>query len=1087
MKKIYFLALGLCISSSLLAQKDNILRNPTEIPVTYHGETVPLRNYVEDPNAVNEITKTLKKGYHPKEDWILNENVNPLAKPNGDDPAWQKDYAPSAVENKSLAYSFEGIGFTSVSPADPCVDVGPNHVIQMINGTSGSYFVIFDKTGNVLVNPTYLDNYMNFPGGAGDPIVLYDELANRWLMSEFSSSGNRLMVAISTTPDPLGSWHTYTYNATNFPDYPKYSIWNDAYLVTTNENSSAVYALNRTQMLSGTSGTAQRFTVPSFGTIGFQAATPVSLNGTTLPPNGTPAMVMRMRDDAWSGAATDALEIWEFDIDWNNANNTSLTQVQTLGVQAFSSELCGYTSFSCIDQPNSNTNLDPLREVLMNRIHYRNFGTHESMVCCHAVDVNGNDQAGIRWYELRRTGGTSGAWSIYQQGTYSPDAASRWMASIGISASGNIGLAYSVSSGSIFPSLRYTGRKSCDPLNTMTEPETTIIAGTSRNNSNRWGDYHAMGLDPSDGETFWFTGGYGTGNAWSTRVAAFDLPNCAPSVTFSVSSQTVSETDASQANGCLPYVDIIIPIGIASSPSQNATATVSVSGGSATQGVDYDLLNTSVTFSSGNLTGNITVRVYNDSYVEGNETITLSYTLNANGGNAVTGSLNQTVTITINDDDLDPALAQGTQTILQEDFENGLGIMTTINPAGDTPWQVGDEAAAESQPYNIPSSNTSNFAYVNDDDCNCDMSEVDLIFPVVDLSNFTSAQVSFDTYYEGNTYQGNTEYAALFASTNGQNYTLVGELVASGVDGPWVQQQFDLADYIGESTVTLLIYYNDGGGWLYGCAVDNVLMTGETNINVQTAVNTNNGDEAYLGPNGTVHFYDPTSGDVMASIQNTSSWDYGCVSLEVDRAGTNPTATVFNSNSAADFLHAKTFSIVPENNNPNGTYNLSLYYKQNEVNAWESATGNSRNNAEIIKVSAARISDVTPANFASYSIGNAAATVNSFGSDVKFTASFNTGFSGFGVGILNTLVTDIDEPLTNVGVYPNPNDGTFTISGLELGTTYRVFNSAGKLILGEQQAVANQQVRLADVAPGVYFLVAEKDGKLGKVQFVVTD
>ncbi|MCB9187544.1 MAG: hypothetical protein H6601_12470, partial [Flavobacteriales bacterium] len=458
MKKIYFLLSMLSISMFANAQKkDNVLRDPTVIPVTFLGETVPLRDYVEDPNAVNETTKTLKDGYHPKDDWILNENINPLAKPNGNDPAWQKDYAPSAVNNKSLSYSFEGIGFTNVSPADPCVDVGPNHVIQMINGGSGAYFVVFDKNGNALTNATYLDNYMNFPGGAGDPIVLYDELANRWLMSEFSSSGNRLMVAISATPDPLGSWYTYTYTATNFPDYPKYSIWNDAYLVTTNENSSAVYALNRTQMLSGTSGTAQRFTVPSFGTIGFQAATPVSLNGTTLPPSGTPAMVMRMRDDAWSGAATDALEIWEFDIDWNNANNTSLTQVQTLGVQAFSSNLCGYTSFSCIDQPNSSTNLDPLREVLMNRIHYRNFGTHESIVCCHVADVDGNDRAGIRWYELRRTNGTSGSWSIYQQGTYSPDAASRWMASIGISASGNIGLAYSVSSASIYPSLRYTG------------------------------------------------------------------------------------------------------------------------------------------------------------------------------------------------------------------------------------------------------------------------------------------------------------------------------------------------------------------------------------------------------------------------------------------------------------------------------------------------------------------------------------------------------------------------------------------------------------------------------------------------------
>ncbi|MCF8460338.1 MAG: T9SS type A sorting domain-containing protein [Flavobacteriales bacterium] len=1086
MKKLYFLAAGLLISTSLLAQKDNILRNPTEIPVTFHGETVPLRDYIEDPNVVNEITKTLKEGYHPKKDWILNESVNPLAKPNGNDPAWQQDYAPSA-SNKSLAYSFEGIGFTNVSPADPCVDVGPNHVIQMLNGGSGSYFKVWNKTGQVLANATYLDNYMGFNGGAGDPIVLYDELANRWLMSEFASSGNVLHVAISTTADPLGTWYKYTYSATNFPDYPKYSIWNNAYIVTTNENSSAVYALNRTQMLAGTSGTAQRFTIPTFGTISFQAATPVSLNGTTVPPAGTPALVMRIRDDAWTGAATDALEMWEFNINWSNANNTTLTQVATLGVQDFDSGLCGFTSFSCIDQPSSSTNLDPLREVLMNRIHYRNFGTHESIVCCHATDVTGGDRAGVRWYELRRTNGTSGSWSIYQQGTYSPDAAGRWMASIGISASGNIGLAYSVSSSTIYPSLRYTGRKSCDPLNTMTEPETTIIAGTTANNSNRWGDYHAMGLDPSDGETFWFTGAYGTGSAWSTRVAAFDLPNCAPSVTFSVGSQTANEADAAQANGCLPYVDVVIPIGIASAPSQNATATVSVSGGSATQGLDYDLLNTSITFSNGNLSGNITIRVYNDSYVEGNETITLNYTLNANGGNATTGSINQTVTITINDDDLDPALAQGTQIILQEDFENGLGIMTALNPAGATAWQVGNEAAAESGPYNIPSSNTTNFAYVNDDDCNCDMSEVDLIFPVMDLSNFTSAEVTFDTYFEANTYQGNTEYAGLYASTNGTNYTLVGDLVASGVDGPWVQQQFDLAAYLGESTVTLLIYYNDGSGWLYGCAVDNILVTGETNINIQTAVNTNSGDEGYLGPNSTVHFYDPTSGDVMASIQNTSAWDYGCVSLEVDRQGTNPTATVFNSNTAADYLHSKTYSIVPDNNNPNGTYNLTLYYKQNEVNAWETATGNSRSNVEIIKVSNNRISDVTPANYASYSIGNAAATVGSFGSDVKFTASFNTGFSGFGVGILNTLITDINETLENVGVYPNPNDGTFTISGLALGTTYRVFNSAGKLILGEQQAVEKQLVRLADVAAGVYFLIAEKDGKLGKVQFVITD
>ncbi|MBI1288704.1 MAG: T9SS type A sorting domain-containing protein [Flavobacteriales bacterium] len=1089
MKKIYFLISMLTIGMLAHAQnKDNILRNPSMIPVTFHGETVPLRDYVEDPNAVNEITKTEKPGYHPKDDWILNPKVNPLAKPDGDDPAWQQSYARPRPENgRSLSYNFEGVGNTNVSPADPVVDVGPNHVIQMINGGSGSYFKIWSKTGTVLQNATYLDNYMGFSGGAGDPIVIYDGLADRWLMSEFASSGNVLHVAISTTADPMGSWYTYSYNAQSFPDYPKYSIWNDAYIVTTNESPSAVYALNRTQMLSGSSGTAQRFTIPNFGTIGFQSAAPVNLDGSTAPPSGTPAMVMRMRDDAWSGAATDALEIWEFDIDWNNANNTSLTQVATLNTQAFDTDLCGYTSFSCIDQPGSSTNLDPLREVLMNRVHYRNFGTHESIVCCHATDVNGNDRAGVRWYELRRTNGTSGSWSIYQQGTYSPDAASRWMASIGISASGNIGLAYSVSSSSIYPSLRYTGRKACDPLNSMTEPETTIIAGTSPNNSNRWGDYHGMGTDPSNGETFWFTGAYGTGNAWSTRVAAFDLPNCSPSVMFAVSDENVNEGDGTQANGCLPYQDVVISMSIASAPSQNATITVNVTGGTATQGVDYDLLTTNLTLNSGNLTDDVTIRVYNDDYVEGDETILLGYSLNANNGNATQGSINQSVTVTINDDDQDPLSIQGTQVLLSEDFESGLGTFTTTNPSGDTPWQVGNETQAQSQAYDIPSSNTTNYAYVNDDNCDCNMSAVYLDFPTLDFSNLNSAQVTFDTYFESNTYQNVTETAGLYVSVNQGTYTLVGSLVASVVDGSWVTQQYSLNAYVGQSDVRLRVKYNDGGGWLYGCTVDNVEVTGESSIDIQTAVNTNNGDDAKLGPNGTVYFYDPTTGNVMASIENTSSWDYGCVSLEVDRDGSNPSAVVFNSSATADFLHSKTFSIVPENNNPNGTYNLTLYYKEAEVAAWESATGNSRNSAEIIKVANNHISDVTPANFTSYSIGNAAATVGAFNSDVTFTSSFNTGFSGFGVGILNTTVTSVDEVLTDVNVYPNPNDGSFTISGLEKGTSYHVFNSVGKLIIGEQIVVENQRVRLPNAAPGSYFLVAEKDGKLGKVQFIVTD
>ena len=377
---------------------------------------------------------------------------------------------------------------------------------------------------------------------------------------------------------------------------------------------------------------------------------------------------MRMRDDAWNGSASDALEIWEFDIDWANPANTSLTQTNTIGVSPFDSELCGYTSFACIPQPGSGTTLDPLREVLMNRIHYRNFSTHESIVCCHVTDVDGSDLAGIRWYELRRTGGLSGSWSIYQEGTYSPDTDNRWMGSIGISASGQIGLAYNVSSSSTFPSLRYTGRKECDPLGVMTEPETVIIAGTASNNSNRYGDYNAIGTDPSDGESFWFTGMYNPAASWSTRIASFTIPSCTPLVQFNAASYTVDEPSADVINGCLDYYILTVPIQIGSDPSQPADIIVNVSGGTAIQGVDYEINNVTHSLDGTNLIGNVEIWVYNDSYVEGTETIILDYTLNANGGDATAGSFNQTTTITINDDDLAPSSMTNTVNCIYRRF-----------------------------------------------------------------------------------------------------------------------------------------------------------------------------------------------------------------------------------------------------------------------------------------------------------------------------------------------------------------------------------------------------------------------------------
>lgn len=513
------LAVLFCYAFSLTGQNDYIM-NPSVINAELIQTTPPLSEINISPKLDLDTTKVSKPGYHPKKDWPLNSYIDFTALPTKNDLGVQKSY-PEFNITRSTQLDFDGIGPTNVDPADPCIAIGPNHVVQMVNASSGSKLKIWHKDGTVALNEIYFDGITSI-NGAGDPIALYDARADRWLLSEFSISGNKMVVGISTSPDPLGSYHIYSFTAPNFPDYPKYSIWTDAYLITTNEDGvSPAYALDRTKMLAGDPDvTAQRFTIPEFPTINFQAATPVGMVGTNLPPSGSPGLIMRMADDAWSTSIPeDRLEIWEFDIDFENEANTSLTGPIILETEPFDSNLCGYSSYSCIDQPDSPLDLDPLREVLMNKIAYRNFGDYESIVCTHVTDVDGDDRAGVRWYELRNEGN---GWEIYQQSTYAPDYddASRWMSSACINADGSIGLAYNISSSSIYPGMRYTGRTACDPLNEMTHPETTIKEGTSKNGSNRWGDYSCLDVDPGNG-SFWYTAGYTKNDSWDTHIGNF--------------------------------------------------------------------------------------------------------------------------------------------------------------------------------------------------------------------------------------------------------------------------------------------------------------------------------------------------------------------------------------------------------------------------------------------------------------------------------------------------------------------------------------------------------------------------------------
>jgi hypothetical protein len=430
-----------------------------------------------------------------------------------------------------------GIGYQSVVPPDTVGDVGPNHYIQMTNQTSGSTVLITDKAGSTLAGPFALDTLwpdsQACQNGRGDPIPLYDEYADRWVLTEFANGANALCVYVSQGPNPVtDGWYTYQFDTAAFPDYPKYAVWPDAYYVSANESPGWVaYALEREEMLAGNPAAFVKGTGTSQPNYFFPTFTPADPDGYVEPPAGSPGLFARHFDDeAGTGTTGDFINIWAFDVDWVTPANSTFSELISVPISEFDYTLCGqFGSFSCVPQPGTSQTLDPIADVIMWRLQYRNWGTHESLVGNFTVDADGNDLHGIRWFELRRSGGS---WSVHQEGTLAPDSDHRWMGSIAQDKDGNIGLGYTVSNdSSVHPTIRYTGRKAGDTLGTMTMAEVAVTPiGSGSQGSNRWGDYSAMSIDPADGCTFWHTHEYlPSGGQWETRIVTFDFgTDCTP-------------------------------------------------------------------------------------------------------------------------------------------------------------------------------------------------------------------------------------------------------------------------------------------------------------------------------------------------------------------------------------------------------------------------------------------------------------------------------------------------------------------------------------------------------------------------------
>lgn len=445
-----------------------------------------------------------------------------------------------------LLLSFEGIYRSQAggaTPPDTVGDVGPNHYVQMVNVA----FAIYDKTGNLLEGPMGFNQLFTGSGlttcannNDGDPIVNYDPLADRWLLAQFVGSPNGMCVAISQTPDPTGAYWLYFFSTPSFPDYFKFGVWHDAYYMGANENTYTAYAFDRANMLNGQPATYVRFSGDASNFI-----MPADVDGTTPPPANAPGYFYTYKDNASHGGI-DRLEIFALDVDWLTPANSTFTLVDTIPISSYEYTICGWFMMDCIPQGGTSQRVDPVSEWPMFRLMYRNFGGYAAMVGNFSVDVGG-DRSGIRWFELRKSG--ADAWSLYQEGTYAPDSDKhRWMAGIAMDADGNIALGYNVSSGSMYPALRYTTRLASDPLGTLGS-EASIIEGTgSQTNYNRWGDYSGMSVDPADGCTFWFTGEYfqSTGVTWRTRIAAFRLPECGTA--FGATNDTFEVTEDQTLN-----------------------------------------------------------------------------------------------------------------------------------------------------------------------------------------------------------------------------------------------------------------------------------------------------------------------------------------------------------------------------------------------------------------------------------------------------------------------------------------------------------------------------------------------------------
>lgn len=505
------------------------------LPFSLHAQTVVLEPVGHDVSAPLRDMPVIPPTFD-NFNLHMPKPVPHVFNTGGPDGALQSSPSLTSATISNLT-GFDGPGVStglsiSGEPPDTNASVGATQVVVWVN----SSFAVYDKSTHAKTFPSSgfaAGNtiWSGFSGGrcatdnSGDPIVLYDKQAQRWIFTQFAVSTSPYFqcVAISQTSDATGPYNRYAYSfSSNFPDYPKVGVWTDAYYFTFNLFAHAARfagadrcAMDRTTALNG--GAAKMLCSPTSRS--FASLLPADLDGasgasgtTAAPPAGTAEYMVNF--------GTNSLNIWRVVPNFS-AGTLSITGPTNIPVASFS-EAC--SGGACIPQPNVSQQLDSLGDRVMYRFSYRNFGTFASLLVNHSVTAASS--TGVRWYELRDTG--SGP-TVSQQSTFAPDSNFRWMGSIAQDKQGNIAVGYSISSSSVFPSINFASRASTDPAGQLSN-ETRLLTGTgSQNGHNRWGDYTSMSVDPSDDCTFYYANEWlsQTGDfIWSTHVSSFKLGAC---------------------------------------------------------------------------------------------------------------------------------------------------------------------------------------------------------------------------------------------------------------------------------------------------------------------------------------------------------------------------------------------------------------------------------------------------------------------------------------------------------------------------------------------------------------------------------